>query len=110
MGTIPAEKAGPYPYDYKQRVAEYIDSSYKDPGSMKSVSISSPIPYKILDDIGYIVCFRANAKNSYGGYIGIKTHQLMLEPDNTWNTGGTNGCENADFQSWTEMEHRDRQL
>ncbi|MCG7201194.1 hypothetical protein MD273_15780 [Marinobacter pelagius] len=107
MGVIPAKEAGPYPENYKERVAGYIDQAYKDPGSLKSVSISQPIPYRIFDDIGYIVCFKANAKNSYGGYTGVKTQQIMLEPDNTWNTGGTNGCEQANYQPWPEMEQRD---
>lgn len=54
----------------------------KDPDSIKQFSIASgpfPISWRgTVDNDGWLYCFEYNAKNSFGGYVGVKRGGYVL--------------------------------
>lgn len=103
--VISQEEAGPFPANYKVATADYIKSTFKDPYSLRDVMISKPIPYKILNHTGYVVCFQANAKNSFGGYTGIDYTEIMIEKEKVWSTGNNYCNQRGGLEPWSEMEN-----
>jgi len=73
-----SEAIGPYPSNYKEIVKEYVEKSYFDPYSMKSVAITHPVEGHLYFQQGWIVCLQANAKNKIGGYTGLKRNALLI--------------------------------
>ena len=82
--TPPPQKVVGGPNDYGQFptnsaifVKSYIAAFFKDPDSVKDLSIDQPIPTWTIQQIDgakiycYGICFFANAKNSYGAYAGL---------------------------------------
>jgi hypothetical protein len=49
---------------------------WKDPDSVRDVQVSSPA-WRYLG-MGWMVCFRSNARNSFGGYTGLTTSTLLI--------------------------------
>lgn len=67
------QAAGPYPTNYRELVRTEIRRSFKDPYSVRDATISAPqAGSNFLIGSGWFVCLRANAKNSFGAYIGQK--------------------------------------
>ncbi len=82
---------GTYPTDYTNVVHSYITETFKDPDSVKGLEIREPTKFiqkQKLDfgiwgstenrTYGYLIFFRSNAKNSYGGYTGIHDFSLFV--------------------------------
>lgn len=71
----------------EKAVKEYLRSTLKDPDSIKNFEMTSE-PSKttwyrgLLNGgghaAGWIVCYKYNAKNSYGGYVGLKNESIVL--------------------------------
>ena len=65
----------------------YLQSTLKDPDSIKQFSIVSgplstywrPSAFSSEYSAAWLICFEYNAKNSYGGYVGVKRDGLMLK-------------------------------
>lgn len=77
---------GEYPSDYKGTIESYIKPMLKDPESAQFTNYSSPKKDWLSDNqlsgrtyIGWLICVDVNAKNSYGGYVGRKTHFLIIK-------------------------------
>jgi hypothetical protein len=68
--------------DVQQLVMPYLKRSLKDFDSLKDYQfISGPhitVASEVNGDIqeAWMICIEYNAKNSYGGYIGIKSHTI----------------------------------
>lgn len=83
------EQAGRQPSadEATQAVLGYLQGVLKDPDSVKQFEVLGP-PTRITwytgllvsnkIDAGWLVCFRYNAKNSYGGYVGVKQDGVAL--------------------------------
>lgn len=79
---------GPRPSkaDCQRVVLEFIKATFKDPRSVQDLEIGEPTKYSrfrgIQNNGGYffawLVTFRCNAKNSYGGYVGIEAFQIVV--------------------------------
>lgn len=77
---IPTRGPMPTHEQAEAAVRKVLLSGLKDPDSLKQFSIGEPVPTAWLDGIihgstphaGWLVCFEYNAKNSYGGYVGLK--------------------------------------
>jgi hypothetical protein len=79
FGKIPAD-SGPAPADYRAQVSQYILISFKDPDSIKNLRISTPYRLRSRTYNGYwAVCIQANARNSYGGYVGLKDYIYIFK-------------------------------
>lgn len=61
--------------DIKATILANKSRLWKDPDSVRDVSLSEPSRYL---GMGWKVCMRSNGKNSYGGYTGIKAHTVMI--------------------------------
>lgn len=81
---------GKYPETYQQIVTNHIRVSFKDPESVKDLTINAPIKfvhkYKLsipgsVSEYCYLIGFFCNAKNSYGGYTGTEPHTLLVRDD-----------------------------
>ncbi|NIH77388.1 hypothetical protein FHV99_004640 [Ochrobactrum sp. P20RRXII] len=66
----------------RRSIAEHARVHMKDPYSIRDAEISYTMPNgkRNGQDVRF-VCFRANAKNSYGAYTGIQSHSAGLYPD-----------------------------
>lgn len=81
--------AGPQPSEAQAATAvmDYLRTTLKDPDSIKQFRIRSGPEtitwYRGLINGGgneqaWLICFEYNAKNSYGGYVGLKTDGVAL--------------------------------
>lgn len=73
-----AESAGPRPDNWRAAVTDYIRSTWFDPYSMRDAQLAAPVTGAFNFQSGWIVCFRANAKNRMGAYTGLKSYGFML--------------------------------
>jgi len=82
-------EAGPRPNEAQATAAimDYLQRTLKDPDSLKQFRIRSGPDtinwYRGLINGGgneqaWLYCFEYNAKNSYGGYVGLKTDGFAL--------------------------------
>jgi hypothetical protein len=69
-------------------VLDYLQKSLKDPDSLKQFRVvSGPTLATWYTGVlagnytnsGWLVCFEYNAKNSYGGYVGVKREGLAFK-------------------------------
>jgi hypothetical protein len=72
---------GPAPANYKSIAAGYLPTYFKDPRSVIDSSISTPALRQdpIGTDTFWAICFRGNAKNSYGAYTGLEDTILFTK-------------------------------
>jgi hypothetical protein len=96
---------GLYPYDYKQTTKAYIEKSFPDPTSLRTVALSDPVKGSIGNDLGWIVCFQADVKNRVGVYERLKRTALLLREGTVVRTT-TNAplCKEKVLEPWPEME------
>jgi hypothetical protein len=64
-----------------------LRNSLKDPDSVKQLSIlGDPAPLRWRNGNSYesawLVCFQYNAKNSYGGYVGLSKGTIVIRASN----------------------------
>ena len=76
--NVPAD-AGQAPEEYEQTIRNHLRIALKDPNSMMDFSVSEPLLTSCSVGIyglfhGWRVTARYNAKNSYGGYVGLMTY------------------------------------
>jgi hypothetical protein len=71
----PGVRAKNMPDNYRQLVAADLHKTLKDPRSIQDAEISPPLKNS---SEGTSVCVRLNAKNSYGGYTGIKSYTFFF--------------------------------
>ena len=89
----PAELVKPSGYEPKLR--DYALSLLKDPDSMKAFEVTEPEIGRYYGGMfngfkyeqRYYVCYRFNAKNSFGGYVGVKQHVAFFEGNEIHFTG-----------------------
>tara|TARA_R110002096_G_scaffold435548_1_gene661346 strand:- start:38 stop:376 length:339 start_codon:yes stop_codon:yes gene_type:complete len=80
-----AANYGEYPDDYEQIIKSIMMNKLKDPesaqyqfkGPIKAYLRSAPIAGGNPTVYGYMVYFKLNAKNSYGGYTGFKEYRML---------------------------------
>ncbi|WP_424947039.1 hypothetical protein [Candidatus Spongiihabitans sp.] len=73
---------GAYPAEYERIVKGFLQRVLKDPSSAQLRKIKGPhsqwSSYFGAAKFGYAVCYGVNAKNSFGGYTGEKTHYFLI--------------------------------
>lgn len=78
MNTNTAADVGPVPAAYEQTVRAYLRSALRDPASMTDFAVSAPERTSCAVGVygpfhGWRVAVQYNAKNAFGGYVGLKT-------------------------------------
>ncbi|WP_025036107.1 hypothetical protein [Bradyrhizobium sp. DOA9] len=112
-----AATAGAPPANYRQLAADYVKSSFKDPYSIRDAEIAPPKPGTgpSLNSDGFttpwVVCLRANAKNSMGAYTGRKVTALALSNEkvvNAWDETQYSRmvCEGVAYTPFPEIEEK----
>jgi hypothetical protein len=78
---------GPYPKEYEQIVQKYIHENFKDPYSIRDLSIQKPSKGWVTGawifgekpiTYGWEIIFAVNGKNSYGAYNGLEKIDLVV--------------------------------
>jgi hypothetical protein len=107
---ISESDAGPRPRDYKASLTAYIEQTFYDPYSLRSVGVTQLVPgrFGVLGS-GWIVCLQANAKNRMGGYTGLQRTSYLFQRDNIVLSGEyADACQGVPFLPWPEMEGRNQ--
>lgn len=81
-----AEEAGPPPSDVQASLERWMQANLFDPYSAKVEYVSEPRPGAVwtgLVNQGHVpawyVCTAINARNSFGGYTGLKRRALFFD-------------------------------
>tara|TARA_E500000178_G_scaffold195994_1_gene193998 strand:+ start:507 stop:947 length:441 start_codon:yes stop_codon:yes gene_type:complete len=98
------------PSGYEPKLRAYALSLLKDPDSMKAFEVTEPaigtyyagiyggFKYEQL----YYICYKFNAKNSYGGYVGVKQYIAFFKGNEIYFKGNnptvTSGYSNDYFK------------
>jgi hypothetical protein len=69
----------PIPKNYKVLVAGLYRRLLKDPYSVRDAEISAPMNIADENRPGWTICVRANTKNGFGGYTGVKNVGLTIK-------------------------------
>jgi hypothetical protein len=79
--TSPEANGGQFPENWRSLASNYVKLNFKDYRSIIDSSISKPVlkANVITGEIRWVICFRANAKNSYGAYTGLKDFVLYTK-------------------------------
>ena len=89
-GPVPPEKArhamrhaGEQPQNYRETIAGYLKYKLADPYSIRDLDIGEPILSCCTTDgfkryCGWMVPVQFNAKNKFGGYVGINLHYFWF--------------------------------
>jgi hypothetical protein len=93
--------SNPYPADYRKLAQDYVRSTFKDPYSIRDAQIAPPklaMGPSLLPSSGFVtpwlICVKANAKNSFGAYAGPSPTVLLV-----YNNRVENSFENSSW-SW----------
>jgi hypothetical protein len=74
----------PTPAQVDATTRKYLATVLKDPESLRQFQITRVSPKEWQDNrwapwnAGWLVCFEYNAKNSYGGYVGLKRGAIVV--------------------------------
>jgi hypothetical protein len=76
---------GPYPTNYAELVNRWMQTTVYDPYSVRDLHIAEPLQGTYSAGLAFggripawAVCVTYNAKNLYGGYVGLQTTVLWL--------------------------------
>lgn len=90
-----------FPTNYRQLAKEYIHENFFDPYSVRDAGIATPK----LRGNKWLVCFRTNAKNRMGGYVGLSNSAFYVQDgkavEDFWGTAAS-GCANEVFEPFPE--------
>ena len=104
LNTNTPEDAGKKPILYEETIRQYLKNNLKDPNSLIDFSVSEPILTSCAVGIygpfyGWRVTTQYNAKNSYGGYVGLQTFYYWFHGEKLKGIGKqSNFCSEA--PSW----------
>ena len=77
-----AERYGPYPTNYKEIVMKWLDTQLIDAGSARIEWNGDPKPADLGTKgehlYGYLVNFKVNAGDRFGGYTGMQSHGALI--------------------------------
>jgi hypothetical protein len=97
----------PPPASYREQVIARVKKSFFDPYSVRDASISQPIPGVSFYGAMNTVCVRANAKNRFGAYTGLKETAVIFRGgkiDTTNQEYGAMACTGAVYEPFPEIE------
>lgn len=92
---------GPYPRDFKQIISKHIRETFYDPYSIRDAEITFPREGHLFFKQGWIVCTKLNAKNRYGGYVGLTTTAYLIHNNQVFNSmENATMCSELNFTKW----------
>jgi hypothetical protein len=112
-GSISGSQLGPAPDNYRKIVSDYVRANFKDPYSIRDAQIAAPVPSwgPVLVPGAFtpvwVVCLRANAKNSFGACTGVRDTAVLIhngQSVSTWVDGNAQlACRSAKYESFPEI-------
>jgi hypothetical protein len=94
---MPGDKndPGPEPTNLEVRVQRHLKEVLKDPYSVRDLEISPPVRASMWTGVvnygevqTWSTCVRYNAKNSYGGYVGLRSYRYHFHGSLMWVEAG----------------------
>lgn len=87
MGINVSKDAGTMPNNYEETAKQCLMQRLKDPDSLKQFSVGNPSKTSCSIGIygpfwGWCVQVNYNAKNSFGGYVGLQTKYFWFHGEN----------------------------
>ena len=104
------EASGPAPANFRELTLEHLRNSLLDPYTVRDAEIAHPTlkPSWVLGDPpGWVVCWRANAKNRMGGYTGITESRVLIRNGRVVSSDDGDApyyCGNAVYEPFPELE------
>lgn len=105
------------PANYREQIRSYVKANFKDPYSIRDAAIAVaplrdndilPLPSGMWASGFYVVCFKANAKNAFGAYTGVKAHGAIFIDGNLDSVSSTpryeSFCANTPYEPFTDLE------
>jgi hypothetical protein len=97
--------SAPAPPDAKAILLAHKAELWKDPDSIKDAAIAAP---KRHMNFMWHVCVKANAKNAFGGYTGLKTSVIHIydsgKAPEARSTVAGDVCDSIAYQPFPELE------
>jgi hypothetical protein len=104
------ETSGPPPENFRELTLQHLRATLFDPYSVRDAEIAAPTlkPSWVLGDPpGWVVCWRANAKNRMGGYVGVTESRVLIRNGRVVSSDEGDApyyCGNAVYQPFPELE------
>ena len=74
-------EAGPVPSNYRAAIRSYIVENFRDPYSLRDVTVTQPVAGGLRFRQGWVVCLRLNARNAMGGSTGPQHTSFLFQGD-----------------------------
>ncbi|NCU19444.1 hypothetical protein EOM89_01615 [Candidatus Falkowbacteria bacterium] len=111
-GTQTAQPQTEPPTNYRSAVLDHARQTFFDPYTVRDASISQPLQvgYGLTgQQMVWVVCVRANARNRMGGYTGIQETVVAfrgnaVDPTRSGSAGGGTACRGAVYSAFPELE------
>ncbi len=85
-GNAGGNDSGIFPDNYREIVQDYLHTNLKDPYSVRGLSIGAPQQASVWTGLlnsgeldGWASCVTYNAKNSFGGYVGLRSYRMFIK-------------------------------
>src|SRR3954453_10701650 len=67
----------PYPANYRPELLAFMKTYLNNPVGVKDAVMAEPVQRTVGGRLRYVVCLRYNAKDSGGGYLGLRERAIL---------------------------------
>ena len=68
----------PYPANYRPEVLAFMKTYLNNPVGVKDAAMAEPVQRTVGGRLRYVVCLRYNAKDTSGGYQGVRERAIVF--------------------------------
>jgi hypothetical protein len=101
-----SESVNVFPANYKSELLAFMQTYLNDPTNVREAQIAEPILTEVISSTRYVVCFKYNAKNNEGRYLGVKQSMAVYlrgRFNQLVNITGES-CKTAVYQPFPELQ------
>jgi hypothetical protein len=67
----------PYPTNYRPELLAFMKTYLNNPVGVKEAVMAEPVQRTVGGRLRYVVCLRYNAKDTSGGYLGLRERAIL---------------------------------
>jgi hypothetical protein len=67
----------PYPASYRVELLAFMKTYLNNPVGVKDAAVAEPVQRTVGGRLRYVVCVRYNARDSGGGYLGLRERAVL---------------------------------
>jgi hypothetical protein len=67
----------PYPANYRAELLAFMKTYLNNPVGVKEAVLAEPVQRTVGGRLRYVVCLRYNAKDTSGGYLGMRERAIL---------------------------------